>query len=114
MTIRDEKLLGIGETVVQFYGSKHVGDNHEGPLNNQGNPLKLVRNAKCELIHEPKNAHTKAIVTLVAPAAQLNATSGEVRLARGLNAPSGEVRLARGPHAHVTTTPARMSKHLML
>jgi hypothetical protein len=33
----------------------------------------------------------------VAPAARLNAPSGEVRLARGPNAPSGEVRLARGP-----------------
>jgi hypothetical protein len=36
----------------------------------------------------------------VAPAAHLNAPSGEVRLARGLNAPSGEVHLAQGsPHA---------------
>jgi hypothetical protein len=39
------------------------------------------------------------IATLVAPAAHLNAPSGEVRLARGLNAPSGEVRLARGLNA---------------
>jgi hypothetical protein len=34
---------------------------------------------------------------LVAPAAHLNAPSGEVRLARGLNAPSGEFCLAQGP-----------------
>jgi hypothetical protein len=74
-----------------------VGDNHKGPLNNRGKPTSSRKKRKRELIHEPKNAHTKAITTLVAPAAHLNAPSGEVRLARGLNAPSGEVRLARGP-----------------
>jgi hypothetical protein len=74
-----------------------VGDSHKGPLNNWGKPTSSRKKRKRKLIHEPKNANTKAITTLVAPAAHLNTPSGEVRLARGSNAPSGEVRLARGP-----------------
>jgi hypothetical protein len=31
-----------------------VGDSHEDPLNNQGKQLKLIKNAKHELIHKPK------------------------------------------------------------
>jgi hypothetical protein len=63
--------------------------------------LKLIKNAKRELTHEPKphalNVHSPGGPPRPARAAQLNAPSGEVHLARGLNAPSGEVRLARGP-----------------
>jgi hypothetical protein len=63
------------------------------------NPHHLVKNAKRELIHEPKNACTKQPYSWWPPwpaaATRLNAPSGEVCLARGLNAPSGEVSLAR-------------------
>jgi hypothetical protein len=71
------------------------------------------------------------ITTQVAPTARqggtADASSGEVRLARGLNAPTSRVRLARGLNApsartasledtctHVVPAPARVYGHLML
>jgi hypothetical protein len=63
-------------------------------------PGKTHKNAKRELIHEPKNARTKQPHPWWPPrpagAARLNTPSDEVRLARGLNAPSSEIRLTRG------------------
>jgi hypothetical protein len=44
---------------------------------------------------KPKHTHD-TIMTTVALATRLSASSGEVRLARGLSAPSCEVRLAQG------------------
>jgi hypothetical protein len=73
-----------------------VGDNHKGPLNNQGKPAKT--RITDQLTHL-KHMHN-TIATLVAPAARQGGTAGrpssEVRLARGLDAPSGEFCLARG------------------
>jgi hypothetical protein len=81
--------------------SAHIGDSHEGPLNNQGKPAYIRKkqrqtnpNTRARQTHTPTAHQTIGLATLGRNPASLEgygAAPIQLRLARGPVAPSGEV-----------------------